>query len=84
DGSSKFATGYKWGIFPSISAGWRISEESFMTSFKNTISNLKIRGSWGKLGNQNIGDNYPFSSDLNLGLVYAFNKQVASGAGIIN
>lgn len=49
---SKFAPGYRWGIFPSLSAGWRISEESF---FKNVsfVSNLKVRGSLGKLGSNN-------------------------------
>ncbi len=84
DGSSRFAKGHKWGVFPSFSAGWRISEESFWNSLKDVISDLKIRGSWGQLGNQNIGNNYPFSSDLNLGLKYVFNKQVSSGAGITN
>lgn len=82
DGSSRFAKGHKWGAFPSFSAGWRISEEPFWNKLRGTISDFKIRGSWGQLGNQNIGDNYPFSSDLNLGLRYVFNKQVVSGAGI--
>ncbi|SFF27597.1 TonB-dependent receptor [Sunxiuqinia elliptica] len=81
DGSSRFATGRKWGFFPSFSAGWRVSEENFFSGLKPIISNLKMRASWGRLGNQDIGL-YPFSSDVNLGLKYAFDKQVASGAGI--
>ena len=82
DGSSKFAGGHKWGVFPSFSAGWRISEESFWQPVKGIVDNLKFRGSWGQLGNQNIGDNYPFSSDVNLGIKYVFDKAVTSGAGI--
>ena len=81
DGSSRFVEGRKWGVFPSFSAGWRISEEPFFANLKDKISNLKLRASWGKLGNQNIGS-YPFSSDVNLGLKYVFDKQVLSGAGI--
>lgn len=81
DGSSRFVEGRKWGIFPSFSAGWRISEEPFFASLKDKITNLKLRASWGKLGNQNIGS-YPFSSDVNLGLKYVFDKTVVSGAGI--
>lgn len=53
DGSSVFAPGRQYGVYPSFSAGWRISEESFMKQIK-AISNLKIRGSWGQLGNANI------------------------------
>ncbi|MDP2338301.1 MAG: TonB-dependent receptor [Bacteroidota bacterium] len=81
DGSSRFVQGRKWGVFPSFSAGWRISEEPFFANLKDKINNLKLRASWGKLGNQNIGS-YPFSSDVNLGLKYVFDKQVLSGAGI--
>ncbi len=82
DGSSRFAKGNRWGLFPSFSAGWRISEESFWEAIRPVVDNLKIRGSWGKLGNQNIGDNYPFSSNVNLGLNYIFNNAVTSGAAI--
>jgi TonB-linked SusC/RagA family outer membrane protein len=70
-------------MFPSFSAGWRISEEPFFSSLKGKINNLKLRASWGKLGNQNIGS-YPFSSDVNLGLKYVIDKQVVSGAGIVD
>lgn len=74
DGSSRFAKGHKYGFFPSFSAGWRISEEPFMSSLKSIVSELKFRGSWGKLGNQNIGT-YPFTSQLSFGS-YTFNKQI--------
>src|SRR5690606_37769771 len=54
DGGSRFGE-EKWGTFPSVSAGWRISEESFLSS-TNFLSDLKLRGGWGKVGNDNIGD----------------------------
>ncbi|QJW91871.1 TonB-dependent receptor [Spirosoma taeanense] len=55
DGSSKFAPGNKWGNFPSVSAGWRISEEAFLKSVP-TISELKLRASYGSMGFNGIGD----------------------------
>lgn len=55
DGSSKFAEGKKWGTFPSVSAGWVVSEEPFMAGLPS-LSILKIRGSWGKIGFEGIGD----------------------------
>ena len=51
DGSSVLAEGHKWGYFPSVSAGWRIIEESFMEGTKSWLDNLKIRLAWGKSGN---------------------------------
>ena len=53
DGSSKFGSNNKYGVFPSFAAGWRISEESFMQS-QSLISNLKLRAGWGQTGNQEI------------------------------
>lgn len=55
DGSSKFSEGNKWKTFPGISVGWNVAEESFMQGFKN-LSELKLRGSWGKIGFEGIGD----------------------------
>ncbi|MCM1727298.1 TonB-dependent receptor, partial [Phocaeicola vulgatus] len=53
DASSRFAEGHRWGYFPSFSGAWRISEEAFMESAKDSwLSGLKIRASWGQLGNQ--------------------------------
>ena len=54
DGSSKFAKGNKWGLFPSVSAAWRFSDEGFMRSAKNWLSEGKLRVSYGHIGNQNI------------------------------
>lgn len=57
DGSSKLAKGNRWGFFPSVSAGWRISSESFMQDVK-IINDLKLRGGWGQNGNQEGLSNY--------------------------
>ena len=54
DGTSRFAKGSRWGLFPSASAGWRISEEDWFTPAKKAVSNLKLRLSYGSLGNQNV------------------------------
>ncbi len=58
DASSRFSESNRWGYFPSISAGWKISDEDFLSDV-DWLSNLKLRASWGKLGNQEI-DNYAF------------------------
>ncbi len=54
DGSSKFATGKRWSFFPSASAAWRVTEESFMDPFKFVLSALKLRASYGEVGNQDV------------------------------
>jgi TonB-linked SusC/RagA family outer membrane protein len=54
DGSSNFARGHRWGTFPSVSAGWVVSNEAFMESLKDKLDFLKVRFSWGQNGNQNI------------------------------
>jgi TonB-dependent starch-binding outer membrane protein SusC len=54
DGSSKFAESKRWGTFPSVSGGWRISKEDFFSGLTNTVSDLKLRASWGQLGNDKI------------------------------
>ncbi len=54
DGSSRFAKSNRWGWFPSVSAGWRIERENFFPVSKSTINLLKIRGSYGELGNENL------------------------------
>ena len=58
DGSSRFARKYRWGTFPSVSAGWVVSRESFMEGAYPWLSFLKVRGSWGMLGNERIGSDY--------------------------
>lgn len=91
DASSRFAKGNRWGYFPSFSAGWRLGEERFMKDM-NIFDNLKIRASWGKLGNQNIGDGSEFgNSDYFPYLTvltqdysnsYNFNNTLAPGAAV--
>ncbi len=63
DGSSRFYKDYRWGTFPSVSAGWVLSEESFMEKTRSWMSYLKLRVSWGTLGNERIG-NYPYQSSI--------------------
>ena len=62
DASSRFASDHAWGFFPSVSAGWKMSEEKFLKNI-SWLSDLKLRGSWGQLGNQEI-DNYTFMTLL--------------------
>ena len=78
DGSSRFGSGNKFGLFPSFSAGWRISEEKFMKDDIPWIYNLKFRGSWGELGNQQIGA-YPYQAILSSGANYVYGDNVAPG-----
>ena len=65
DGSSKFAHGHQWGFFPAAAASWRIIEEPFMEKTKSWLSNLKLRLSYGKVGNNRIG-NTTYSQLYNL------------------
>ncbi len=79
DGSSRFSKGNRWGTFPSFSVGWRMSEESFFDFSDDYLSNLKLRASWGQLGNQEVG-NYAYQSTISLGYNYPFGGTVSSGA----
>ena len=65
DGSSRFADGHRWGTFPSVSAGWVISEEPWFK--KSTINFLKLRSSIGQLGNERIGSEFPYQAKLLFG-----------------
>ena len=70
DGSSRFSRENRWATFPSFSAAWRISEEPFMESARDYVDQIKLRASWGKLGNQNIGNTYyPYVSQLAVGSI---------------
>ena len=71
DGSSRFAPDSRWGTFPSVGLGWRVSEENFFKPIKPIFSEFKIRGSYGRLGNSAIGD-YEYHSLVNFGLNYIF------------
>ncbi|KIC96160.1 membrane protein [Flavihumibacter solisilvae] len=79
DGSSKFAKDLRWGFFPSVSAGWRLTEEAFMENYLSRIGSLKLRASYGILGNQNVG-NYQYQTTYsNYNNAYGFNNQPVSG-----
>ena len=65
DGSSRFPKDSRFGFFPSFSGAWRISEEGFMEDVKEYVSNLKFRVSWGEIGNQVVGNNYPYIPTMN-------------------
>jgi len=88
DASSRFADGHRWGVFPSVSLGWVLSEEEFMKDY-DWLSFLKIRGSWGALGNERTGlwdddnkwkaDFYPYQARLN-----SANSIFFSGNGIVS
>jgi len=71
DGSSNFARGNRWGYFPSVSAGWVITNESFMENTKNWMDFLKLRGSWGQNGNASI-DNFQYLATVAFDLTAAY------------
>ena len=71
DGSSNFARGHRWGYFPSVSAGWVITNESFMESAANYVDFFKLRASWGRNGNCAIGA-FQYSSQISLVAPYGF------------
>ncbi len=81
DGTSRFAADSRWGWFPSASAGWRISEEPFFESARGTIDNLKLRASFGSLGNQNVSSYYAYLRlvSLNDFSGYSFNEGSTMG-----
>ena len=65
DGSSRFAKGHRWGWFPSVSGGWVVTNENFMKSTASWLDFLKLRASWGEVGNNSIGD-YLYASPVSL------------------
>lgn len=85
DASSRFSPDNRWGYFPSVSAGWRISEEAFMAGTRHWLESLKIRGSWGQLGNQDAlnsdktSDYYPWLVTYSIGKNYPFDGVVNTG-----
>jgi TonB-linked SusC/RagA family outer membrane protein len=81
DGSSKFGPGLKWGNFPSASLAWRVSEESFMKGI-SALNNLKIRGSFGLVGNDAPIGAYSYISGLGAGLDYVFNGSKNPGVAV--
>ncbi|EPR67639.1 TonB-dependent receptor [Cyclobacterium qasimii M12-11B] len=83
DASSRFNKANRWGVFPGFSAGWRLSEEDFIKNV-SAISNLKIRASWGQLGNQNISGYWPYLTVIgqNNNLSYSYNGSFSPGAAV--
>lgn len=78
DGSSRFGANNRWATFPSFSAGWVVSREEFLKNIA-AIDFLKIRASWGQLGNQNIG-NYPFAASISFNPAYSFGGTIVGAA----
>ena len=79
NGSENFAPGKRWGFFPSAAAGWVISNESFWDGIRKTVSNLKIRVSYGLAGNDALGERFPYRSIVAMGeesgFYYNWNSQ---------
>ena len=76
DASSRFGSDNRWGTFPSVALGWRLDRESFLQDVP-AISNLKLRASWGKAGNDNIG-NYSYASTLTSNMNYVIDDAISS------
>ncbi|MBQ6579159.1 MAG: TonB-dependent receptor [Bacteroidales bacterium] len=83
DGSSNFARGHRWGVFPSVSAGWIISNENFMAGSQDWLNFLKLRASWGQNGNASIS-NFQYLSTISLsssaGYYFANKQSMTTGA----
>jgi len=80
DGSSRFGANNRWGTFPSVGAGWVISDEAFMSDLP-AVSFMKLRGSWGIIGNNNLG-NYTSYALINNTVNGVFGNTVATGAAV--
>lgn len=81
DGSSKFRDEKRWGFFPSVTLGYGLTKEKFMENYREKVGNIKIRSSYGVLGNQNVG-NYQYQTTyFTFQNAYGFNNEVVSGTG---
>ncbi|WP_227740358.1 TonB-dependent receptor [Salegentibacter sp. BLCTC] len=83
DGSSRFPKNKKYAFFPSFAIGWKLSEERFFTDALPWIDDFKLKASYGKLGNQNIG-NYPYQTVFSSGYDYPFGGSLHPGVAITN
>ena len=80
DASSRFAKENRVAVFPSVSAGWRLSDEPFMQGLKG-VSALKLRASWGQLGNQQLSSDFPYVANISLGRDnFVFGGSTVTGA----
>ena len=92
DGSSRFSKANRWGVFPSFSAGWNIDREAFFQPIQHIVSSFKLRGSWGRLGNQNVTGSgtypyYPYITTISSGQNYTFggtSPVIAPGVSPVN
>ncbi|MBS7564088.1 TonB-dependent receptor [Mucilaginibacter sp. Bleaf8] len=80
DASSRFASNYRSAFFPSVSAGYRITQERFMEKYRTNVGDIKLRGSYGILGNQNVGNYQYITTFGNLNEAYGFGNNVVNGA----
>jgi TonB-linked SusC/RagA family outer membrane protein len=84
DGTSRVSPDYRWGVFPSVSGAWLVSREDFFTKNVSFVNNLKLRASYGTLGNQEIG-NYPYQNVLTVsGVSYPFGNTTPTNAAVLN
>ena len=85
DGSSRFARGHRYGFFPSFSAGWRVNEEPFFEPLRDYVSNLKVRLSYGKLGNQQTIGYYDYLQTISTSNInYAFGESTKANSATIS
>jgi TonB-linked SusC/RagA family outer membrane protein len=83
DGTSRVSPDYRWGAFPSVSAGWLVSEEGFFRDQFDWVDLLKLRASYGTLGNQDIGT-YAYQDILSLNVFYPFGNTAVQQGGVVN
>ena len=82
DGSSRLSKNIRWGTFPSVSVGWRIDKEKFFPLSPDVMNMLKIRGSYGVLGNENIGE-YMYQTTMNRNnMTYSFGNSPVTGSAV--
>ncbi|MCU4174231.1 SusC/RagA family TonB-linked outer membrane protein [Carboxylicivirga sp. N1Y90] len=90
DGTSRFLREQRWNLFPSVSVGWNIAREDFWEPLLDKVNTLKVRGSWGELGNQNTKQWYPFYTTMPVGaangswLVNGVRPNTASSPGLVS
>ena len=83
DGTSKVSPDYRWGLFPSVSVGWLASEEDFIRSKFSWMNLLKLRASYGTLGNQDIGT-YLYQNTISSGTSYPFGNTTPQASALVN
>ncbi|WPP51814.1 SusC/RagA family TonB-linked outer membrane protein [Catalinimonas niigatensis] len=88
DGSSRFPPSRKYATFPSVAVGWRLSEEDFVKNSVEWLDELKLKASWGRLGNQTVNPNsggvYPYQNILETGFNYPFGNSINTGVARVN